>query len=147
MPDNDHESLVAKIRNSKAYRLEGHKFIITELISKLMEAEGLTRSEVASKLNKSKPYITQMLNGRTNFTIETLDGIAEALNSCLNVNNLFIKKCDVSDVGVHVAFTSASFPTHPHHSIEVSTVDMNTYCNERFMGRRVQTDDIKKDAA
>lgn len=44
-----------------------------------MEEVGITRSELADRLNKKRPKITHLLRGNNNFTIATMVEIADAL--------------------------------------------------------------------
>jgi transcriptional regulator with XRE-family HTH domain len=52
----------------------------TQLILKAMEQEGLSRSEFATRLGKSKGHISQILNGERNMTLRTLAEALHALN-------------------------------------------------------------------
>ena len=56
---------------------------VTEDILVEMEKAGVSKSELASDLSKSKSFITQVLNGSRNMTLGTLSNICFALN--LNV--------------------------------------------------------------
>lgn len=50
-----------------------------ELIVSLMRHEGVTRSELARRLGKSKGFITHILSGERNLTLRTLADCAHAL--------------------------------------------------------------------
>lgn len=50
-----------------------------EDILSLMEAQGVTRAELASRLSCSKAYVTKLFNDSTNVTLHTLVRIALAL--------------------------------------------------------------------
>jgi transcriptional regulator with XRE-family HTH domain len=52
----------------------------TELVSQAMEFRGVNRSELATRLNCSKAYITQVLRGRQNLTLKTLADVFYGLN-------------------------------------------------------------------
>jgi len=52
---------------------------LTEDILVAMEDLGVTKSELAKRLGKSKPRITQLLRGSSNMTIGTLSDIAVEL--------------------------------------------------------------------
>ncbi len=54
-------------------------FRVTEDILVAMEDLGVTKSELAKRLGKSKPRITQLLSGSSNMTIGTLSDIAVEL--------------------------------------------------------------------
>ncbi len=62
-------------------------FRVTEDILVAMEDLGVTKSELAKRLGKSKPRITQLLSGSSNMTIGTLSDIAVELG--LNLDKTF----------------------------------------------------------
>lgn len=62
-------------------------FRVTEDILVAMEDLGVTKSELARRLGKSKPRITQLLSGSSNMTIGTLSDIAVELG--LNLDKTF----------------------------------------------------------
>lgn len=66
-------------------RLERQKFAITEEICKFMESKNMSRVELAEKLGTSRAYITKMLRGNCNFTLESLERISSALDCELNI--------------------------------------------------------------
>lgn len=59
---------------------------VTELICMTMREKSLTRNQLAEKLGKSKSYITQLLDGRTNMTLATIANVMLALDACLEVD-------------------------------------------------------------
>jgi len=62
-------------------------FRVTEDVLVAMEDLGVTKSELARRLGKSKPRITQLLSGSSNMTIGTLSDIAVELG--LNLDKTF----------------------------------------------------------
>jgi transcriptional regulator with XRE-family HTH domain len=89
---NRHQKRVAhfaemmnRIKEAPEFRVDQIKFEITEEICKQMKANSITRTELAERLNSSKAYVTKMLRGNSNFTLESLVKIAEALGCELNV--------------------------------------------------------------
>lgn len=51
----------------------------TESISWIMVKEGVSRVELANRLNVSKQFVTQFLNGTPNMTIKTMVSVSMAL--------------------------------------------------------------------
>jgi transcriptional regulator with XRE-family HTH domain len=51
----------------------------TELISKIMKDNGITKAELADRLGKSKAFVTQCLCGHQNLTLRTLADIFTVL--------------------------------------------------------------------
>jgi transcriptional regulator with XRE-family HTH domain len=53
---------------------------VTEMIIELMNVQGVTRSDLALRLGKTKGHVTQLLNGSRNLTLRTLSDIFVALD-------------------------------------------------------------------
>jgi len=67
------------------FRLETLMIELGESITCLMNAHHLTRTELARRLGVSKPYITKILNGKPNVTLETLLKLSDALEGELKL--------------------------------------------------------------
>jgi transcriptional regulator with XRE-family HTH domain len=61
-----------------------HLFRVTEDILVAMEDLGVTKTELAKRLDISKPRVTQLLGGSSNMTIGTLSDIAFELGLSLD---------------------------------------------------------------
>jgi antitoxin component HigA of HigAB toxin-antitoxin module len=57
----------------------------TELICKMMNQNGMSKSELATKLKKSKAHISQCLSGEQNLTLRTLADVFGALGYRMQV--------------------------------------------------------------
>jgi DNA-binding phage protein len=57
----------------------------TELIARVMNQNGISKSELASKLGKSKPHVSQCLSGQQNLTLRTLSDVLGALGYRMQV--------------------------------------------------------------
>ena len=57
----------------------------SEVIAKLMVEQGLSKADLARRLNKSRAWVTQLLSGRTNVTVRTLAEVAFALDAELKL--------------------------------------------------------------
>ena len=73
------------LENTIEYKIESIAFDISVQIYKQMEKLGINKKDLAEKLNVSKSYITQLLKGKSNMTIETLIKVAEALGMTLQI--------------------------------------------------------------
>ena len=58
----------------------------TEDMAKRMEDLGITRSELARRLDTSPAYITKILQGNANFTLKSMVRIAQALEADLKTH-------------------------------------------------------------
>lgn len=63
----------------KEFQRERLAIEITELISRLMEEQGVSRAELATRLGKSRAYVTKMLRHGNNLTIHTIADVFTAL--------------------------------------------------------------------
>jgi transcriptional regulator with XRE-family HTH domain len=69
----------------RVWQQERAIFEVTELICELMDSENVTRTELANRLNKTKGYISQLLDGQTNMTVRTISDVFTALGRALHV--------------------------------------------------------------
>jgi hypothetical protein len=72
-------------RRSVAYVSERAVFRLTEDIVRRMDAGGVTRAELARRMGVQPAYVTKILRGTGNFTLESMVRIARALDSTLRV--------------------------------------------------------------
>lgn len=68
-----------ELRKDGSFQIEEAKVEISEQIFILMEDKGITEAELARRLNTSRAYVNKVLQGSTNFTIESLVKIGLAL--------------------------------------------------------------------
>jgi transcriptional regulator with XRE-family HTH domain len=74
------ERLTKTPEGMRLYQQERAIQELTDLVCELMEEQDLSRSELAQRLGKTKGYITQLLDGRTNMTVRTISDLFAALN-------------------------------------------------------------------
>lgn len=72
------EKKLTEFDHQRLYDREAAILAFTERIVELMAANGLKRSDLAKKLGRSKPYVTQLLRG-ANFTFDTAAALALAV--------------------------------------------------------------------
>jgi transcriptional regulator with XRE-family HTH domain len=80
-------ALVDDMKSSGAYAIEQVKIDIAETIHAEMQRQNITKSELAERLGSSRAYVTKILSGDVNFTVETLAKIGAAMN-CESVIHL-----------------------------------------------------------
>jgi transcriptional regulator with XRE-family HTH domain len=80
--------IARRIEESELYDLEGAKYDISEQIHLVMEHQDVSKAKLARKLGKSRAYITKILQGNANFTLESLVKIARALDCKLDMSNV-----------------------------------------------------------
>jgi transcriptional regulator with XRE-family HTH domain len=70
-----------KLERHGRLRIDAAKLELSEQIFQAMENQALSEAELARRLGVSRAYVNKMLQGATNFTIETLVKIGIALNA------------------------------------------------------------------
>jgi transcriptional regulator with XRE-family HTH domain len=60
-------------------------FEATERICALMDVTGVTRSELADRLGKTRSHVTQLLDGQTNMRLRTLSDVFVALGRAVHI--------------------------------------------------------------
>lgn len=74
-------TLFAEAESGDGYHIAEIKIKIAEQIYKMMEKRRITQSDLARRLGKNRAYISRILRGTTNFTVETLVKIARGLDA------------------------------------------------------------------
>lgn len=72
--------LLQRAESTDAYQIDRLKVEISERIYDAMKAQGVSNAELARRLGKSRAYVTKLLRGTTNFTLESLVRIGRALS-------------------------------------------------------------------
>jgi transcriptional regulator with XRE-family HTH domain len=78
-------ALFERLENSEGYELDALKVELCEQIYVIMEQEEITKAELARRLQTSRAYITKLLQGSANLTLESLVKVARALGCKLIV--------------------------------------------------------------
>lgn len=73
-------------RQTVDYWVEGPIVEFTEDVCRLMNEQGVSRAELARRLGTSRAYITKLLGGDANFTLETMTKVAMALGAAVHVH-------------------------------------------------------------
>jgi transcriptional regulator with XRE-family HTH domain len=73
------QTALEQLRKSETYDKEAVRDEISEQIHLIMAREEVKPAELARRLGKSRAYVTKILQGNANFTIDSLVQIARAL--------------------------------------------------------------------
>lgn len=107
--NNDFKTLFEKSEKTQGYCLEKARLKFTEDIISRMETEGISKSELARRINRSPSYVTKIMRGSTHLTLESMVKIASALGCKLNFSlNL---KDEVPECACEANIDSSSLPT------------------------------------
>lgn len=69
-----------------AYLTEGAILDFTEELSRVLEEKGVSRGELARRLESSPAYVTKILRGKTNFTLASMVRVGQALGCELRIH-------------------------------------------------------------
>ena len=78
------ETLTKTTEGMRLYQQERAILDVTELVCQVMHKQDVSRSQLADRLGKTKGYITQLLDGRTNMTVRTISDVFVALNRAVH---------------------------------------------------------------
>lgn len=73
------QAALSQARETHEYRAEGASIEFTNAMVNRMRETGVSRSELARKIAVNPAYISKILRGETNFTLDTMVKIAAAL--------------------------------------------------------------------
>lgn len=75
----EYQKVNTNAHEQRLARQEQLLFDATELISRVMQEERVTKADLAKRLGKSKAFVTQVLRGQSNMTLRTLSDLADVL--------------------------------------------------------------------
>lgn len=78
------EKLTKTAEGMRLYQQERAIQELTDMICEVMEEQEMSRSRLARRLGKTKGYITQLLDGRTNMTVRTISDVFVALDRAIH---------------------------------------------------------------
>lgn len=78
------ERLTSTPEGMRLYQQERAIQELTDLVCQIMDERKVTRAELAARLGKTKGYVTQLLDGRTNMTVRTIADVLGALDCAIH---------------------------------------------------------------
>lgn len=73
-------------RKTTGYNVQSAILDFTEDLVSRMEAAGVSKSELAARLGTSPAYVTKILRGQSNFTLESMVKVAGAVGADLRIH-------------------------------------------------------------
>lgn len=101
--------ILSEAKRSDLYWAEAAKVSFALDLVQLMERRQLTNSQLAQKLGVKAPYVTKVLRGDSNLTIESMIKLVRALGGKLNLR-VSEEDCDVR--WIEVFQRKAAAPRH-----------------------------------
>jgi transcriptional regulator with XRE-family HTH domain len=120
-------TLFRRLGETEKYQLEAAKIDIAEEIYLAMEAQQVSRAELARRLGRSRQYVTKILRGNANFTLESLTKISFALGYQLAIKLIPAEVHQPSVKGVGRAYPT----TRPNPGLRLVTQPIEENDNER----------------
>jgi len=98
-----------RFRGTLDYELANAEMDFTDSLETLMQRRGINKSELARRIETSPAYITKILRGSTNFTLETMVKLVRALDG-----ELHVRACAKEDQArwFHAIRTDAIYASH-----------------------------------
>ncbi|WP_299437675.1 helix-turn-helix transcriptional regulator [uncultured Rhodospira sp.] len=96
------ETYAATAKDSPSYQAARLSLDFTESLATRMDALRMTRADLARAIGKSPAYVSKILNGDTNFTLETMAALALAVDGEIN-----LRLCGRDDRVMWVAHSKA----------------------------------------
>ena len=81
-----YRAFLEEARESVDFWVDGPITEFSEDIWRLMEEQKVSRAELARRLGTSRAYVTKLLGGNANFTLQTMTKVAMALGSQVHVH-------------------------------------------------------------
>jgi transcriptional regulator with XRE-family HTH domain len=79
---------VADAQRRRLLERESLAFEATELVSRLMEEQDISKAQLAGLIGKSRAYVTQLLSGSRNMTLHTSADLAFALGHRIGLRSV-----------------------------------------------------------
>jgi transcriptional regulator with XRE-family HTH domain len=85
MTDKSFRSLLAQAKKRDAYWVGKAIHDFTEDLYRLMEDRGMSKAELAQRIGKTPAYLTKVLRGNSNFTVDSIVKLVHALGVQLSI--------------------------------------------------------------
>ena len=82
------QDFISDPKRRRIYEREALAFEASELISRLMEEQQVSKTDLARLVGTSKSHVTQLLSGSRNLTLRTLADLAFALGHKVEIRSL-----------------------------------------------------------
>lgn len=75
-----------KIKETDVYHVEGAKLDFAIQLGRILDAIGMSRSDLAVKLGKTRSYVTKIMRGDANLTLASMVSLSKAVGGSLSVH-------------------------------------------------------------
>lgn len=120
------DDLLDELQEDENYWLDAAKDEVATQVCQVMERKGVKKAELARRMEKTPTYITKVLKGTTNFTLDSLVSMARALGCDLEVR--FVESqsetepCPVETAQVEIADATSDQLATAWNGVERRTV-------------------------
>lgn len=127
------QELLEQAKQGTAYWVSRAIESFTEDLFVHMKTQGVTKAELARRLGKTPAYVTKILRGRSNFTIESMVTLARALDAEVEIR---VTETYKNAHYVHIEATNSIpqrapivlFPQR-NQNVHIETTDFNNLPN------------------
>lgn len=97
-PQDKFQQHLASLMTKPSFLTEQLLLEINEEFCRIMDEQGISRSELAERIGVKRQFITRILNGNPNITLLTLVKVATALNAKIGFQLTVAQKAQQKDV-------------------------------------------------
>lgn len=97
-----------KAKDTLEFKLESLEILLFERIIARMEECKISRSDLASRMNTSKAYISKIFNNGANMTLKSMLALAEAIDCSLSID--LIEKTTNYQTETYIAHQTNEYP-------------------------------------
>ena len=97
-----------KAKDTLEFKLESLEILLFERIIARMEECKISRSDLASRMNTSKAYISKIFNNGANMTLKSMLALAEAIDCSLSID--LIEKTTNYQTETYIAHQTNKYP-------------------------------------
>jgi transcriptional regulator with XRE-family HTH domain len=97
-----------KAKDTLEFKLESLEILLFEKIIARMEECKISRSDLASRMNTSKAYISKIFNNGANMTLKSMLALAEAIDCSLSID--LIEKTTNYQTETYIAHQTNKYP-------------------------------------
>lgn len=86
MRNEQFSALIDDLKSDRSYQQAKAKVDFASSLWRVMQQHNVSNSELAARIGKSRAWITKVLSGDCNFTIETMVDLADAVGGKISLH-------------------------------------------------------------
>lgn len=126
-----------RLNKNGSLEIDQAKLELSEQVFQLMQEQGVTEAELARRLGSSRAYVNKVLQGSTNFTIESLVKLGLALNRELKLGF-------VENKSLAAAETDSEITIIYEDPIDLPVIVLSAESNVKYFAEYTSTQQINQ---